>query len=329
MSLDPCALTRALIEIPSPTGHESRVTDFVARWLERGNWTVVRQEVTPGRHNIYAHHGSPRVVLSTHLDTVPPELPVRDDATTIHGRGSCDAKGIAAAAELHDAGEDRVGLLLVVGEEDGSDGARAAATLLPKGQFLINGEPTENRLVTAQKGTLKVLLDARGRAAHSGYPHLGDSAIAHLLAALDRVGRLDLPVDPELGPTTVNIGRMHGGVAANVIPPEAHAELLVRIVGEEDRVREMIAGAVGDDATVTFVAGIPPARAPAIAGWPSTTVSFASDLAFHGAWGKCYQIGPGSIHVAHTDHEYIDKADLRLGVTRYIELVRTLMNHGR
>lgn len=330
MTADPVQLARALVELPSPTGNEHAVSEFVARALADDGWHVERQPVSARRFNVYAHRGSPVVVLSTHLDTVPPPLPVREDAETLYGRGSCDAKGIAAAMiaaadELRAAGESRVALLFVVGEEDGSDGARAASSLTPKGRFLINGEPTENRLVTAQKGTLKVQLTATGRAAHSGYPHLGRSAITLLLDALQHIRELSLPSDPELGDCTINIGQIHGGVAANVIAPSAEAELLVRLVGPDAAIRTAIEGAAGSDVDVRFVPGIPPARGTVRAGWPSTVAAFASDLAFHGAWGTCYQLGPGSIHVAHTADEHIRKDDLREGVRLYVRLCRELL----
>jgi acetylornithine deacetylase len=329
--LDPVDLTRALLAIPSPTGSEHAVTAFLADHLARLGWQVACQPVRDGRENLYAHRGNPVVVLSTHVDTVPPELPYREDDAVIHGRGACDAKGIAAAMitaaeQLVADGESRIGLLFVVDEEDGSAGARAASGLVPKGRFLINGEPTGNCLVTAQKGTLKVVLEVTGRAAHSGYPELGDSAIDRLLDALQRMRGLQLPVDPELGPSTLNIGRIAGGDAPNVVAPHARAELLVRLVGPDESTRTMIAAAAGLGIDVTFIPGLPPARAAAIPGWPSTTVAFASDLAVHGAWGTCYQLGPGSIHVAHTVDEQISKQELRKGAALYVKLVRTLLN---
>ena len=327
---DPVVLTRALLAIPSPSRREDAVSAFLATYLRERGWQVALQPVTDGRHNVYAHRGDPVVVFSTHVDTVPPELPYRETDDAIFGRGSCDAKGIvaamiAAADELFASGESRVGLLFVVGEEDGSDGALAAASLTPKGRFLINGEPTENCLVTAQKGTLKVIVEARGRAAHSGYPELGDSAIDRLLGALQRIRSVPLPVDPVLGASTLNIGLISGGEAPNVIAPHARAELLVRLVGPDAATREALLAAAGDSVLLTFVPGLPPATAPSLPGWPSTTVSFASDMAVHGSWGTCYQLGPGSIHVAHTNDEMISKADLREGVAMYVKLARELL----
>ena len=224
--IDPVDLTRELLAIPSPTRHEHAVIAFLAAKLTELGWQVTRQPVRDGRENLYAHRGAPVVVFSTHVDTVPPELPYRETADVIYGRGACDAKGIAAAMiaaaeELVASGETRIGLLFVVDEEDGSEGAAVAAALTPKGRFLINGEPTDNRLVTAQKGTLKAILEVTGTAAHSGYPELGDSAIDRLLDALQRIRAITWPVDPVLGPSTLNIGRIEGGEAPNVVA--AHA----------------------------------------------------------------------------------------------------------
>lgn len=327
---NPVDLTRAILAIPSPSRHERDVIAFLGRYLGARGWNVTLQPVSEGRHNLYAWRETPVVVLSTHVDTVPPELPYRETDTAIYGRGACDAKGIvaamiAAAEELIAAGESRLGLLLVVGEEDFSDGARAAASLTPKGRFLINGEPTENRLVTAQKGTLGIVLDVHGRAAHSGYPELGDSAIDRLLSALQRIRALSLPVDPALGPATLNIGRISGGEAPNVVAPHARAELLMRVVGPDDGTRAAILAAAGTGVDVTFIPGLPPATAPSLPGWPSMTVAFASDMAIHGSWGTCYQLGPGSIHLAHTADEMITFEELREGVRLYVKLVRELL----
>ncbi|HEU5171246.1 MAG TPA: M20/M25/M40 family metallo-hydrolase, partial [Gemmatimonadales bacterium] len=222
--MDPVALTRELVAIESPTGAEGPVVGYLAGVLARAGYRVTRQPVSPGRENLYAWREPPTVVFSTHLDCVPPYMPGREDAEWLHGRGSCDAKGIAAAMtaaaeRLAERGERRVGLLFVVGEENGSDGAHAAAALEPKGRFLINGEPTENRLCIGQKGSLRIDFEATGRAAHSGYPEEGRSAIEALLDTLQRVRALPLPSDPLLGPGTLNVGTIQGGVAPNVLAP--------------------------------------------------------------------------------------------------------------
>ncbi len=327
---DVLELTRALLAIPSPTGGEQALTAWLATYLTSLGWLVERQAVRDGRENIYAHRGAPVLVFTTHLDTVPPELPYRESETHIHGRGACDAKGIAAAMvtaaeELHASGESRIGLLFVVGEENGSDGAKVAFLLEPKGRILVNGEPTENRVVTAQKGALRVTVEAVGVAAHSGYPALGDSAVDRLLDALERIRRIPLPVDPVLGACTLNIGRIEGGVAPNVVAPSARAELMVRLVGSAQPIEEAIREATGDDVTVAFPLEIPALRAPAIPGHPEATVAFASDLPFYGAWGVGYQLGPGTIHLAHTDHESIAKQELVDGVAQYVQVARTLL----
>lgn len=330
---DLLALTRSLLAIPSPTGSEHAVTAWLAGHLEQLGWLVTRQPVRDGRENIYAHRGAPVVVFSTHLDTVPPDLPHTETESRIHGRGACDAKGIAAvmvtaAEELHTAGEDRIGLLFVVGEENGSDGALVAHRLEPKGRFIVNGEPTENQLVTAQKGVLRVTLTASGIAAHSGYPELGDSAIDHLLDTLERIRRIPMPFDPVLGPGTVNIGLIEGGAAPNVVAPRAHAELMIRLVGPSTELRAAIQEAAGATVEVAFPLEIPVLRAPALEGYSETAVAFGSDLPFYGAWGVGYQLGPGTIHLAHTDKESIGKDELRDAVVQYIEVARTLLSRA-
>jgi acetylornithine deacetylase len=328
--LDPVALTRALVGIPSPTGDEGAVGAFVAGLLEQQGYNVVLQPVTPGRANVYATLDPPEVVFATHLDVVPPDLPLKEDEAFLWGRGSCDAKGlaagmIAAADRLRVTGERRVGLLFLVGEEDGSDGARLAAELEPKGRFLINGEPTENRLSIGQKGSLRVTLTATGRAAHSGYPAQGESAVDALLETIARIRAIELPVHPLLGPSTLNIGRFEGGVAPNVVAPSARADLLFRTVEATTSLKEAILAAASPLVAVKFPHEIPCLTAPALPGWDCTTVSFTSDLPLLSDWGEGYQLGPGSILLAHTDDERIAKAELLQGVDRYAELAGQLL----
>jgi acetylornithine deacetylase len=329
--MDPIALTRELIGIPSPTGEEGAVVDFMAGVLEREGFRVVHQPVSPGRANLYATTEPPALVFSTHLDVVPPHLNASEDDEFIHGRGACDAKGLAAAMlaaalTLRSQGENRIGLLFVVGEENGSDGARSAADLAPRGRFLINGEPTENRLCIGQKGALRVSLVARGRAAHSGYPGEGSSAVDALLDTLERIRAIPIPSDPILGASTLNIGRIAGGVAPNVIPADASAELLFRTVADTGALRQAIAAAADPRVTVEFPLEIPSVLSSPVPGWETTIVSYASDLPFLAPWGERYQLGPGTIRLAHTDEERIGKRELLDGVDRYVELATTLLS---
>ena len=327
---DPIALARSLIAIPSPTGGEGAVVAYLAGVLGELGYQVVRQPVSEGRDNLYAYREPPELVFSTHLDVVPPQLPVQEDDEWLWGRGACDAKGIAAAMvaaaeQLAAKGERRIGLLFVVGEEAGSDGARAATTLEPKGRFLVNGEPTDNLLVTAAKGTLHVELRSVGRAAHSAYPREGSSAILRLLDSLERIRRMPMPFDPELGETTLNIGLIDGGVAPNVIPADACATLLFRTVGRTELLLENLMRLLDANVTAEVVSEIPALSAPAPEGWEATTVAFASDLPFHEAWGYGVMMGPGAIRVAHTDEERIGKQELLDGVDRYVRLAETLL----
>ncbi len=329
--MDALELTRALVALETPTGAEGPATDFLERTLRRVGYRTVRQPVTAGRDNLYAYREPPALVFSTHLDTVPPYVPLAEDAESIHGRGSCDAKGlaaamVAAAERLATQGERRIGLLFLVGEENGSDGARAAGELMPRGRFLINGEPTENRLSIGQKGSLRVDLEATGRAAHSAYPDEGVSAIAALLDTIERIRRLPLPTDPLLGPSTLNLGLIGGGVAPNVIPPGASAQLLVRTVEPSGPLKQAIQALLSPGVSVSFPVELPFHKGGAApAGWDTTVVSYASDLPFLSAWGERYQLGPGSIRVAHTSHEHIRKADLLRGIELYVRLASDLL----
>jgi acetylornithine deacetylase len=330
--MDVLELTRALVALETPTGAEGPAIDLLDGALRRVGYTTRRQPVSPGRENLYAFREQPVVVFSTHVDTVPPYLPIAEDDEAIHGRGSCDAKGIAAAMvaaaeRLAAGGERRIGLLFLVGEENGSDGAKAAADFGPRGRFLVNGEPTDNRLSIGQKGSLRVDLEATGRAAHSAYPDEGVSAIAALLDTIERIRRMPLPSDPLLGRSNLNVGLIQGGVAPNVIAPHAAAQILIRIVEPTGPLKQQIRQLLAPGVAVSFPVELPfhKAGAPAPEGWDTTVVSFASDLPFLARWGEGYQLGPGSIRVAHTALEHIRKADLLAGVDLYVRLASDLL----
>src|SRR5687767_10287920 len=229
---DVVALAAELLAIPSLSGSEKAVVDFVTKWLVARGWNVTVQEVSKGRGNVWASRSGGGVAFSTHLDTVPPHIAPRIEKDKLYGRGACDAKGIAAAMmvaaeRLVQSGENRIDLLLVVGEEQGSDGARAANNLSTKSRFLVNGEPTESKLASGAKGSLRVTVRTRGREAHSAYSQLGESAIEPLLQLLPTIHQLPLPSDSVLGQTTVNIGTIRGGTAANIVPAHAEAELMI------------------------------------------------------------------------------------------------------
>jgi acetylornithine deacetylase len=304
--------------------------DFVTRWLVSRGWNVNLQQVTPGRANIWATRGRGTVTLSTHLDTVPPFIPPRLEGDHLYGRGACDAKGIAAcmlvaADELAAAGENRVDLLFVVGEEKGSDGARAANQLAPTSKFLVNGEPTESRLASGAKGSLRVTLRIHGREAHSAYPHLGKSAIEPMLALLPTVRDLDLPHDDELGDTTVNIGVIRGGSEANIIPAHAEAELMFRLVGPVEIMKKTIESWVGDRAEIEYGSHIPTQRFHVVPGFEIAPMAYTSDIPLLSRWGTPLLFGPGSIHVAHTPNERVSITELRSSVESYKKIISHLL----
>ncbi|MGH9620269.1 MAG: M20/M25/M40 family metallo-hydrolase [Bryobacteraceae bacterium] len=328
-------LTKRLIDIESITPNEGTAGDFLLGVLRelagRFEGQTESMAVEAGRHNVFASFGEPRVVLSTHMDTVPPFIPAREDAEYIWGRGACDAKGIiaamiGAAEQLLASGRRDFGLLFVVGEERNSAGALQAARKPHGSKFLINGEPTENRLALGSKGTLRYEIAARGRMAHSAYPELGESAIEKLLNALERIRRVSLPSDSLFGPSTLNIGTIEGGRAPNVIPDEARAEILIRVVDDASGLRKSIQAAARPDAEATEVLFIPPVRLGSVDGFATTVVAFTTDIpAFAGVWGKPFLLGPGSIHVAHTAEERIAKKELLEAVGLYRMLVERLL----
>jgi acetylornithine deacetylase len=329
-------LTRALVDIESVTNNEKRVGDFLfvelAALAAKFGGHVERIAAAPDRDNIFAGWGEPVVTLSTHMDTVPPFFASCEDDEFIWGRGSCDAKGIiaamiAAAERLLTAGTRGLGLLFLVGEERNSAGAKAAARVPRGSKFLINGEPTENQLALGCKGVLRFEIVARGKLAHSAYPHLGHSAIHDLLDALHEVRAIPMASDSVLGDGTVNVGVIAGGHAPNVIADEARAEIMFRTVGDPSTLRSAVAAAVRGRAEAREVIHIPAIHLTAFDGLPSTSVAFATDIPALGAgWGKPFLIGPGSIHVAHTEVERIPKKELTAAVDIYARMVKQLLS---
>ena len=327
---DVVALAAELLAIESTTGSEGDVVEFVSRWLLSRGWNVELQEVSKGRANVWATRKGKGVTLSTHLDTVTPYIPPREDDGRLYGRGSSDAKGIAAAMlsaadRLVKAGEQRVDLLFVVGEEAGSDGARAANRLAPTSKFLINGEPTESKLASGAKGSQRVILRFRGRAAHSAYAELGKSAIDPMLELLPTLKKLDLPKDPDLGNTTVNIGTIRAGTAGNIVPDLAEVELMFRLVSDVKPLRKAIEKWVGDRAEIEWGSYIPAQKFETIPGFDIAPVSYTTDIPLLSKWGKPLLFGPGSIHVAHTPDEFIEVNELRAAVDSYEKIVRSLL----
>jgi acetylornithine deacetylase len=328
-------LTRALIDIESITGNEKAHGNFLFDYLiplvEKHNGHIERMEVEPERFNVFACWGEPVVTMSTHLDTVPPFIVSSEDDEFVWGRGACDVKGIIAsmihaAQGLLASGRRNFGLLFVVGEERNSAGAFAASRSPRGSKYLINGEPTGNRLALGSKGALRYEITASGRMAHSAYPHLGESAIEKLLDVLADLRKLELPVDPILGPSTLNIGTLSGGRAPNVIPDRAGAEIFIRLVGDPASTREGVARIANGRADAREVLCIPAVHLGSVPGIETTIVAYTTDIpAFGGKWGKPLLIGPGTIHVAHTSEERVPKKELIEAVDLYQHIVRNLL----
>jgi acetylornithine deacetylase len=326
-------LARSLIDIDSTTGREGDACRWLADHLRGSGFTVREQPVDRDRVNLMAFvDPSPDVVLSTHIDCVPPFFPSRVAEGRLHGRGACDAKGVlaaqvTAAERLRDEGEGRVGLLFVVGEERGSDGAAAANTVAPGSRYLIDGEPTDSRLGTATRGVLRLKLRAEGRAAHSSQPDLGVSAIDKLVDALVALRDLPLPEDPDLGTTFYVVGLLAGGIAPNVVSPAAEAELNFRTVGPGTDVVESLAP-LKDLVSVEWVLEVPPVRLHTLPGFESAAFAFTTDIPLLAEWGRPLLFGPGSILVAHTEEESIEIAEMEAAAETYVGLAKALLASG-
>jgi acetylornithine deacetylase len=328
--VDVVALARTLIDIESTTGQEGPVARVLADYLRGRGYSVLEQPLEGDRINVIAAVGEPAVAFSTHFDCVPPFFPSRVEGGVLHGRGACDAKGIlatqvAAAERLRAEGETRVGLVFVAGEERGSDGAKAANTIASATRFLINGEPTELKLGLATRGCFRVRLTAHGKAAHSGYPELGESAIEKLIDVLNALRTAVWPADPQLGRTHYTVGLIQGGVAPNVIPPHAEAEVFFRTVGAHDELRATLAATVAGRVEVQEILELPAVRLHTVPGFGTDVFAYFSDVPFLPNWGTPLLLGPGTIHVAHTDHEHIAIADLERAVELYTDLARRLL----
>jgi acetylornithine deacetylase len=334
---DPLGIALALMEIDSTSGHEGAVIARAECLLAGDGWRTTRIPVSDGRDALFATaHDAPLATLSTHLDTVPPFIAPSLDGDRLRGRGACDAKGIAAAmivaARRLRARDVPVAMLFVVGEETMHDGARAASDAVRRGlvpgtsRVLVNGEPTESTLAVGTKGALRAVVRTIGRAAHSAYPTMGRSAIHDLVTMLAELDALELPRDALLGDTTINIGSIAGGVADNVFAPSAEARLMVRLVSEAERLEAILARWAHGRAEIEIGTTVPPVRLAALGGYATSVAAYATDIPELGEWGTPYLFGPGSIHVAHTDDEWISVREMRDAVGAYERIVERALS---
>lgn len=331
-SPDVVTLLRTIVDIDSTTGREAAVAGWLAAELRRRGWEVVEQPVEGDRVNLLATLDAPRVVFSTHLDCVPPFFASRIEGDRLYGRGACDAKGciatqVTAAERLRQAGRRDVGLLFVVGEERGSDGARAANRLTGGARYLINGEPTDNRLGVATRGVFRARLTAHGRASHSSYPELGESAIDKLIDALVRLRAAGLPEHPVMGRTHYTIGLISGGIAPNVVSPEAEAEVAFRTVGGLDQLKAVLSSLAPLVAWEEIVE-VPPVTLIEVPGFETAAFPYTTDIPFLDRWGQPLLLGVGSILVAHTDREHVRIPDLHRAVDQYVTLAEYLLERS-
>jgi acetylornithine deacetylase len=327
--VDVLGLTQSLVDIDSTTGREGEAGRWLADYLRGRGFSVMEQRVDTSRFNVIATVGEPDLVFSTHFDCVPPFFPSRVDGDRLYGRGACDAKGIlavqvAAADRLRRESGARVGLVFVVGEERGSDGARKANEVANRSRYMIDGEPTDNRLGLATRGVLRLKIVAGGRAAHSSFPELGESAIDKLVDALVALRTIELPADPVLGKTHYTIGLIAGGIAPNVVSPAAEAEVMFRTVSDASLVQRAVS-ALEPRVKVEYVLEVPPVRLKTVPGFDAAVFPFTTDIPFLSAWGEPLLFGPGSIHVAHTADEFVPIAELHAAVDHYMTLAHALL----
>lgn len=328
-------LTTNLMKIPSVSGNEEAVGFFLRDYLTELGWTVELQPVSENQSNVIAYlNDTPRVFLSTHLDTVPPFIPPTEDDEKIYGRGACDAKGIIAsqifaAEELRKQGISDIGLLYTVDEEQSSTGAKVANThpLAKKCEYLINGEPTDNDLAIGSKGSFRLKVKTKGKAAHSAYPEMGDSAIVKLLDILQDIRQIELPTDEFFGETTLNIGLISGGLETNVVPPFAEAGLHIRMVTAKEKIAEILEKAVAGRGEIEVMSCSLPVKMLQVDGFKQKVVRFTTDIPYLTNWGRPLLLGAGSILVAHTKNEFVLKKDLEESVGLYVNLVKNLLEN--
>ncbi len=326
-------LTKNLINIPSISEDEEAVGFFLRDYLESLGWTVELQAVSKNQNNVIAYlNDSPRVFLSTHIDTVPPHISASEDDEKIYGRGACDAKGIAAsqiyaAEELRKQNISDIGLLFTVEEEEGGAGAKAANhhPIAAKCEHIINGEPTDNDLAIGSKGSLRFYIKTKGKAGHSAYPEMGESAIEKLLDVLNDVRKIEFPVDEFFGETTNNIGTISGGLKTNIIAPNAEAGLHLRTTGDEKPILEKFKEIIGDRGEIEVMSISKPVKMLAVEGFKQKVVRFTTDIPHLSNWGTPLLLGAGSILVAHTKGEFVLKKDLEEAVELYVNLVKKLL----
>jgi acetylornithine deacetylase len=332
--MDVFAITRAMIDIESITPNEEKIGDWLYAYLrplaERYGGKIEKIEVEPGRNNVWAWWGTPEIVFSTHMDTVPPFIPSREDDEHVYGRGACDTHGLCAAMikaleGLLEEGVRDLGILLVIGEEIDGRGAHFANQSPPKGvRWLINGEPTENKLALGSKGSLRLVIEAKGKAAHSAYPELGDSAINKLLDNLESLRKVKWPEHPVLGPSTLNIGVLSGGPAANIIADYASAEAVIRVVDDLEECKKIALAAFDDRVSVSIATETPAIHMEPIEGFETSIVKYTTDIPKLSNWGQPLLLGPGTIHVAHTLDERVSKKEVAEAVDLYTRLVKQL-----
>ncbi|KAF9942092.1 hypothetical protein BGZ75_001124 [Mortierella antarctica] len=340
------AFHKALVSISCITENESPCTEYLQAHLTKLGYTVELQKIAPGRENVLAYLGkgrNPKVLFNTHIDVVPPYIEYREDDENVYGRGSSDAKGsmaaqVQAVEELRREGkvaEGDIGFLFVVGEEVDHIGMVKANDLGLTPDYLIVGEPTESRLALGHKGVLRLNISIEGKAAHSGYPELGISANDKLIDLLSKLKALDLPEDSYFGKTTMNIGMIRGGLAANIVPAFATAGISFRIATSTQDVLDLVDKVIPqeqqlkDKITIERLTCWEPVRCHSVPGFETFVANYFTDIPSFLTAKHSLLFGPGSILCAHAPHEYINKKELIAAVGSYKDIVLKLFAESR
>ena len=319
-----------IMGVESTSGMENSVADHIKDNFAPPGAELEIQEISNGTRNLFYKWGNPRIIFCSHFDTVPPYIPPRIEGDTIYGRGSCDAKGqIAVLAEvckkLHEKGETNFGLLMLAGEEVGSYGARRANELITGCEYVIVGEPTENKLIKAQKGNMLAEVEFFGKAFHSGYPEHGDNAIQRMVDFVNALNALEFPVDPVLGETTYNIGNLSADNARNIVSDHVSMKIFFRTTFLTHEILiEKVLSIIDENTKIEFAYGDPPIEFHTIEGFETGVVSYGSDAPELTNLGKPLLYGPGSIFNAHTDNEHITIPEIEKAVEDLLDIYEKL-----
>ena len=342
-----------LLNIDSTSGKEASLADMLVAEMSAPGRDVRTFDVGDGTVNILVSWGVPEVVFCTHLDTVPPYIAPSSDGDLVRGRGTCDAKGqifamYEACKVLESKGYDGFALLLLAGEETGSFGAKAFRGQHPGAEWVIVGEPTDNCMASASKGTKAFEVEFTGKAFHSGYPEHGTSAVNLFNDFMNALRSIVFPSDDILGNTTWNIGRLSSDNPQNILSDRLTCRVYFRTTfASDEMVCNIMRNIAGPDAKLRFgrprvqdgsdivakevapwqkamsvkaLGGDTPTSYETFPEFPAKPVSFGSDAPQLTNFRRKILCGPGSILVAHRDDEHVLISDIAQAVENYVKM---------